>query len=297
MLTGTADSARSAPRPPCARSTCSARGRRCCALAGVDSIGEPARDRRCCSPSSTVAGLVAGPVQDLVSRRIEARADAHALALTGDPADFRVDAGAGSATVNLADLDPPRWEYLLFATPSVHRGADGRRPRVRAGGRPMSRTLLVTNDFPPRPGGIQAFVHNLAVRQPAGSRGRLRLDAGAGRAKFDAAQPFPVVRQPTRLLLPTPAGRAGGPPSWPARTAATRCGSARPRRSGCSPPGCARRAGIAPGGRAPPTATRSAGRRCPAPGRLLRRIGRRRRRRHLPRRVHPQPAGPGARRA
>ena len=33
----------------------------------------------------------------------------------------------------------------------------------------MSRTLLVTNDFPPRAGGIQQFVHNLAVRQPADS--------------------------------------------------------------------------------------------------------------------------------
>jgi len=30
-------------------------------------------------------------------------------------------------------------------------------------------SLLVTNDFPPRPGGIQQFVHNLAVRQPADS--------------------------------------------------------------------------------------------------------------------------------
>ena len=33
----------------------------------------------------------------------------------------------------------------------------------------MTKTLIVTNDFPPRPGGIQAFVHNLAVRRPAGS--------------------------------------------------------------------------------------------------------------------------------
>ena len=30
------------------------------------------------------------------------------------------------------------------------------------------RTLVVTNDFPPRPGGIQAFVHALARRQPPG---------------------------------------------------------------------------------------------------------------------------------
>ena len=73
----------------------------------------------------------------------------------------------------------------------------------------MTRTLLVTNDFPPRPGGIQVFVHNLAVRQPPGSvvvyastwpRGdRSRA------AKFDAEQPFEVVREDTAMLLPTPA--------------------------------------------------------------------------------------------
>ncbi|MBO0867179.1 MAG: alpha-(1-2)-phosphatidylinositol mannosyltransferase, partial [Micromonosporaceae bacterium] len=73
----------------------------------------------------------------------------------------------------------------------------------------MSRTLLVTNDFPPRPGGIQQFVHNLATRQPAGS-----LVVYASRwprrdrqvtAKFDAEQPFEVVREDTTVLLPTPA--------------------------------------------------------------------------------------------
>jgi phosphatidylinositol alpha-1,6-mannosyltransferase len=73
----------------------------------------------------------------------------------------------------------------------------------------MGRTLLITNDFPPRPGGIQVFVHSLAVRQPAGSvvvyastwpRGdRSRA------AKFDAEQPFEVVREDTTVLLPTPA--------------------------------------------------------------------------------------------
>ncbi|HZB49627.1 MAG TPA: alpha-(1-2)-phosphatidylinositol mannosyltransferase, partial [Mycobacteriales bacterium] len=31
------------------------------------------------------------------------------------------------------------------------------------------RTLVVTNDFPPRAGGIQAYVHTLVSRQPAGS--------------------------------------------------------------------------------------------------------------------------------
>lgn len=68
----------------------------------------------------------------------------------------------------------------------------------------MGRTLLVTNDFPPRPGGIQQFVHNLAVRQPAGSI-VVYSSTWRGAAEFDAEQPFEVVRETTGLLLPTPA--------------------------------------------------------------------------------------------
>jgi phosphatidyl-myo-inositol dimannoside synthase len=67
----------------------------------------------------------------------------------------------------------------------------------------MGRTLLVTNDFPPRPGGIQQFVHNLAVRQPAGSV-VVYASTWRGAAKFDAEQPFEVVREDTSVLLPTP---------------------------------------------------------------------------------------------
>ena len=65
-------------------------------------------------------------------------------------------------------------------------------------------TLLVTNDFPPRPGGIQQFVHNLAVRQPPGSLVAY-CSTWRGAADFDAEQPFPVVREDTSVLLPTPA--------------------------------------------------------------------------------------------
>jgi phosphatidylinositol alpha-1,6-mannosyltransferase len=67
----------------------------------------------------------------------------------------------------------------------------------------MGRTLLITNDFPPRPGGIQQFVHNLAVRQPAGSL-VVYASTWKGTAAFDAEQPFEVVREPTGVLLPTP---------------------------------------------------------------------------------------------
>jgi len=64
-------------------------------------------------------------------------------------------------------------------------------------------TIVVTNDFPPRPGGIQAYVHNLALRQPA-SELVVYASAWEGAGAFDAAQPFEVVRHPTSLLLPTP---------------------------------------------------------------------------------------------
>lgn len=64
------------------------------------------------------------------------------------------------------------------------------------------RTLLVTNDFPPRPGGIQQFVYNLALRQPAGSVVVYASRWGDYRT-FDAAQPFPVIREETGMLLPT----------------------------------------------------------------------------------------------
>ena len=59
--------------------------------------------------------LAGGPAQALVSRRIEARADAHALSLTGDPATFEAMQGRLS-TVNLSDPDPPAWEYVLTAS-------------------------------------------------------------------------------------------------------------------------------------------------------------------------------------
>lgn len=83
-------------------------------LAGVDSIAHP-RAFPLLIALVTVAGLVATPVQALVSRRVEARADAHALALTGDPATFE-SMQRRLGTVNLGDPDPPRWEYLYSAS-------------------------------------------------------------------------------------------------------------------------------------------------------------------------------------
>jgi STE24 endopeptidase len=83
-------------------------------LAGVDSVAQPAAFPLLIA-LVTLAGLVATPAQGLVSRRIEARADAHALALTGDPVTFEA-MQRRLAGVNLADPDPPRWEYVWSAS-------------------------------------------------------------------------------------------------------------------------------------------------------------------------------------
>jgi phosphatidylinositol alpha-1,6-mannosyltransferase len=67
----------------------------------------------------------------------------------------------------------------------------------------VRRTLIVTNDFPPRQGGIQSFVHALATRLPEGTV-TVYAPAWTGAAEFDARQPFPVIRHPTSLMLPVP---------------------------------------------------------------------------------------------
>jgi phosphatidylinositol alpha-1,6-mannosyltransferase len=71
----------------------------------------------------------------------------------------------------------------------------------------MSRRLLVvTNDFPPRPGGIQSFVHGLVSRLPA-DRVVVLTSRWRGDTEYDAEQPFRVVRRDTRVLLPRPGVR------------------------------------------------------------------------------------------
>jgi len=66
----------------------------------------------------------------------------------------------------------------------------------------VTNVLVVTNDFPPRPGGIQSFVHGLALRTPGVA---VYAPAWPGCAEFDRRQPYRVVRHPGRLMLPTPA--------------------------------------------------------------------------------------------
>ncbi|MGW0284975.1 glycosyltransferase family 4 protein [Streptomyces sp. NPDC003236] len=75
----------------------------------------------------------------------------------------------------------------------------------------MHQTLIVTNDFPPRPGGIQAFLHNMALRLDPerlvvyASTWKRGQEGARATAAFDDEQPFTVVRDRTTMLLPTPA--------------------------------------------------------------------------------------------
>jgi phosphatidylinositol alpha-1,6-mannosyltransferase len=65
------------------------------------------------------------------------------------------------------------------------------------------RHLLVTNDFPPKVGGIQSYLWELWRRLPAHEVTVLALDhpeAGA----FDAEQSFRIERVAAKVLLPTP---------------------------------------------------------------------------------------------
>lgn len=65
------------------------------------------------------------------------------------------------------------------------------------------RSLLVTNDFPPKVGGIQSYLWELWRRLPPDDVGVLTT-AHDGAADFDAAQPYPVLRVERSMLLPTP---------------------------------------------------------------------------------------------
>ncbi|MFT3715486.1 MAG: glycosyltransferase family 4 protein [Gordonia sp. (in: high G+C Gram-positive bacteria)] len=66
----------------------------------------------------------------------------------------------------------------------------------------MRRTLLVTNDFPPRPGGIQSYLENLIGHLPPEDV-VVYAPTWKGCDEYDAAAPYRVVRHPTTLMLPT----------------------------------------------------------------------------------------------
>ena len=66
----------------------------------------------------------------------------------------------------------------------------------------MGRTLVITNDFPPRPGGIQTFGYEIVRRFDPESVTVLTSN-WEGAAELDAAQDFKIVRANTQTLVPS----------------------------------------------------------------------------------------------
>ena len=67
----------------------------------------------------------------------------------------------------------------------------------------MTRHLLVTNDFPPKVGGIQNYLWELWRRLPPDDV-VVHTTPHEGSATFDSQQPFTVIRSREPWLLPGP---------------------------------------------------------------------------------------------
>ncbi|WP_336216911.1 M48 family metallopeptidase [Nonomuraea sp. LPB2021202275-12-8] len=63
----------------------------------------------------SLATFLSGPLQNVLSRNVEARADAHALDLTRDPITFTA-MQKRLASTNISDLSPDAVEYVLYAS-------------------------------------------------------------------------------------------------------------------------------------------------------------------------------------
>ena len=168
-----------------------------------------------------VGTLVLAPAGNLVSRRIEARADVHSLDLTRDPQVF-ADSQRRLALSNLSDLEPHPLAYALFAThpTTTERLAMVREwERLRArhgkqdGTRAMVAVLLLGREFGEAP--LRAAIASAvslgasdvaAVRYLLGEAGlhKVRpepIDVGA-LARYD--RPMPGVADYDALLVSIP---------------------------------------------------------------------------------------------
>ncbi len=197
--------ARSAPWAGWPGSACS----RCCSTATGCAAERVPRDR----PTRRVAalvlalvavgGLLASPVPNTVSRAVEARADRDALESTGDDAAF-VAMQRRLAIEAIHDPTPPAWSQLWF----------GSHPTVlqRAGLPASLRRRRVDEPDPVRHqrlpdrgvAGIESFVLALCERMPP-DEVVVYTASMPGDREYDATLPFPVHRDPSGMLLPTPA--------------------------------------------------------------------------------------------
>ena len=201
------------------------------------------------------------PLENLVSATWR-RADVHALDLTRDPEAFiemqrrpgphqpQRPGPAGRLAVVLRIAPPTAAKRVAFAETGRSWSAGEPHPRRH-------------QRLPPRQGGIQTFVAGAPGAPAAGHPRRARLRfAGLGRARRRA--PYPVVPPADEHAAPhTGDGRPGRRPGSPVRLRQRVLrggGPAGADGAGPAAAGCRHLVG------ATTTATRPAGRRCPAPG-------------------------------
>src|SRR5205823_2996306 len=96
------------------------------------------------------------------------------------------------------------WRKASLRVKLVRMNSSSRERRADAGADPPSipRTLVVTNDFPPRVGGVQQYVWNLVANLPANDLAVLAPN-WPGWRDHDAAATFAIHRWPASFLWPT----------------------------------------------------------------------------------------------
>ena len=267
-------------------------GGRCCA--GRAPTGPATRGwSRCCCSCSPSARWSSTPVQNLVSRQIEARADLHALDLARDPAAFiAMQRAARRGNAGPARARRAVWQLALRLPPD-------RRPSGSAMARDWARLDAAGDPHPrrhqrlPAAAGRHPDLRRGAAGPPsAGLRGRAGL--GLTRARPSTTRRCPIRWSGGRpaMLLPTPGDRPGRRrPRPPARLRQRLL--RRRRAAGAARPGAARRRG--PAGWSGATHGHETGWvALPGARQLLQRIAGGARRADLHQRLHPRPAGAGA---
>ncbi|WP_214413727.1 M48 family metallopeptidase [Sphaerisporangium fuscum] len=102
---------------------------------GVPAVGDP-RAVGLLLGLMSLATVLSGPAQNVVSRQIEARADVHALDLTRDPVTF-VAMQKRLAVTNISDPSPSAFDYFMYAShPTTPQRLSLARSWARANGLP-----------------------------------------------------------------------------------------------------------------------------------------------------------------
>jgi STE24 endopeptidase len=142
VLVGTALGAAAAAAAVCLLAALAA-GTGLVVRAGAASLADP-RSLALLLALAALAGAVVTPIESLVSRRVEARADRHALDLSADP-DALARLQRSLALRARSDLDPPAVVYALFAThPTAPERIGAARSWALANGRPVPADLVPT---------------------------------------------------------------------------------------------------------------------------------------------------------